>query len=344
MTHHESDDRLDAYLWDPTAPRDEGVVAMEKRLEPARFDPGVRPLSYARAERARITILGGVWWRGLAAAAVLLLVAGTGLLSWRMTWPEGRPWQIESASEGSPELLAVGETLQTASAQTAMVRIARIGTMQVGRDSAVTLRMTQSNRHRLALDRGTVHVRVWAPPFSLAFRTPAGEVYDMGCEFDLSVDGPTSHVRVTSGWVQLENDLGESLVPAGASSTMTSTTFPGVPVFDDAADSFRDAVRALEAGRGGQPGAERIAQLARPRDMLTLLTLIELDVAGRAQLASRAVALSSPPEDVSVERILRGEKEMLWRWRETLPLPPEKGGWWMNWKDALPHRAVTPSR
>lgn len=344
MSHHQSDDRLDAYLWDPAAPPDEGVLAIEKRLAPARFDPYVRPLSHDRSARTHATLPGMHWWRGLAAAAVVLLVAGAALLEWRWTWPEGRAWRVESAAAGSPDRLAVGETLQTAPTQTAVVRIARIGTMQVARDTAVTLRMTEGNRHRLLLDRGAVHVRVWAPPSSVAFQTAAGQVFDMGCEFDLRVDGPASYVRVTSGWVQLENDLGESLVPEGASASMTRTTRPGVPVFDDAPGPFRDAVRAIEAGRGGQHDVESMVELARPRDVLTLLILIEIGVAGRDQLAARAAALAPPPQDVSVEAIVRGETKLLWRWRNTLPLPPVKGGWWMNWRDALPFRSGAPRR
>lgn len=337
MSNHQSDDALDAYLWDPTAAPDEGVLAIETQLVSARFDPDVRPLLLPRSTSASRRFAGAYSWRRLAAAAVLLLVAGAALLEWRLTWPRGRAWRVESTSNGSASQLAVGETLRTAAAQTALVHVARIGTMRVARDSAVTLRMTQGGRHRLVLDRGTVHVRVWAPPASLAFRTAAGEVLDMGCEFDLSVDGATSHVRVTSGWVQLENDLGESLIPEGASASMTSTTRPGVPVFDDAPVLFREAVRAIETGMGAQADIARVAELARPRDMLTLLILVELRVAGREQLAARAAEISPPPSDVSIEAILRGETRLLWRWRETLPLPPTKSGWWLNWKDALPY-------
>lgn len=343
MTNPQSDEHLDAYLWDPAAPAHEDVLAVEQRLASARYDPDLRPLSHASLTRPHRGFAGTYWWQALA-AAVVVLVAGASLLQWRLTWPRDRAWSIESTSNGSPERLGVGETLRTGSEQTATVRVARIGTMRVDRDSAVTLRMTQGNRHGLILDRGTVHVRVWAPPATLSFRTPAGEVLDMGCEFDLTVDALTSRVRVTSGWVQLENDLGESLVPEGASASMTATTRPGVPVFDDAAVPFEEAVRRIEAGRRGPRDLEQVTALARPRDMLTLLILIERGVGGREQLAARAAELVPPPPGVSIEAILKGETRLLWRWHDTLSLPPTKGGWWLNWKDALPSRSSDSRR
>ena len=80
------------------------------------------------------------------------------------------------------------------------------------------------------------------------------------------------------------------------------------------------------------------------RQRLTLLILIELGVAGREQMAARAAALAPPPQEVSVDAILSGDTKLLWRWRDTLPLPPQKEGWWMNWRDALPYRSSATRR
>lgn len=332
-------DRADEYLWDPTAPPHDEVRAVESSLAAVRFDPGAHPLQLSK-HRAKATTVLPVW-RILATAAVLILVAGASFAAWRWSWPENRAWFVAAAPAGSPERLPVGRRLDLAPAQTAVVDVARIGTMRVGGGSTVTLRATGSNRHRLTLERGSVHVRVWAPPFSIVFQTPAGEVADVGCEFYLQVDGPTTRVRVTSGWVQLDNPLGEMLIPAGASSEMVSARHPGVPVFDDAVAGFREAVRSLEAGTSSAlDQADRVAALARPRDVLTLLHLAERGVVSRTLLLDRAAELWPPPDEEIVNRIVQGDSSALWRWRDTLPLPPVKGGWWRNWRDALPQWLV----
>jgi ferric-dicitrate binding protein FerR (iron transport regulator) len=336
--NHQPDDRLDAYLWDPTATPDPSVVAIERRLRPAQFDPLSHPLADdpAHVDRSfvrRRTLRSR--WLPVAAAASLLIIAGIGFSAWRWTWPEGRAWAVRTPA-GSQDTLRVGTTLETDAADRAFVSVARIGTMQVGGNTTLRLRSTASNRHRLVMQEGTVRVRVWAPPFSVSFRTPAGEVSDLGCEFELTVDGQSSRVQVTSGWVQLENLLGETLVPAGAASVMTTATRPAVPVFVDAPPGFLEAVRAHEQSPSDPEPLDRIIDLARPRDAYTLLQLIQRRSPAARQLSERAAQLFAPPAGVDPARVAAGDVRGLDRWITALPLPSPKGTWLWNWRDALP--------
>lgn len=336
--NHQPEERLDAYLWDPVAPADDSVVDIESRLISARFDPAAHPLPrpHTSIDRSFAVRRGRrSWLRPLAWAAAVLIVAGAGFTAWRWTWPEGRAWNVTTAA-GSPDRLRVGGTLETDATGEARVQIARIGTMEIARGTTVTLRSTTSNRHRLVLEQGVVRVRVWAPPFSVTFRTPAGEVSDLGCEFELTVDQTTSAVRVTSGWVQLENLLGETLVPAGASSEMRTGTRPAVPVFDDAQPGFIEAVRAHERLPGDNDPVNRIIALARPRDAYTLLQLIVRRSPAAARLAERAAALFPPPEGVDPARVAAGDVRGLDQWITAMPLPSPKGTWLWNWRDGLP--------
>lgn len=331
---HSTDDRLDDYLWDPSAAPDDSVRRIEALFAGARFDPASKPLPRLDSPRSARRTSRTRWLRGLAAAAVLLIVAGLSLAAWRWTWPDGRAWTVAAATPGTPAALAVNAPFRTPASEPALVRVARIGTMRVAGGTALTLRSTDSNRHRLVLEEGTVRVRVWAPPFSVAFHTPAGDVFDMGCEFDLSVEGGSSHVRVASGWVQLENFHGESVVPAGASTTMREGRQPGVAIFDDAGGGFREAVRRLEGG--DLAAAATVVDRARARDVLTLLQLVQRDSAGSDRLAARAFELAPPPDPADLQRVLADDRTALDRWMRSLPLPSLKSGWWWNWRDALP--------
>jgi hypothetical protein len=335
MTTPLPDGRIDDYLWDAANPPASDVQTVEAFLKPLRFDPDAQPLAWPASPAGRRK--SRRWWYGLAAAAGLLLVAGWSLAEWRWSWPAGRAWTVVRTAPAAPSELAVGSALDLPPADHARVSIARIGTMHVQGDSRVTLQSTQGTRHRLRLERGTVRVRVWAPPGSVVFRTPAGEVIDVGCQFDLTVEGTLSVVRVRSGWVQLANGVDEILVPAGASSEMRPDRAPGVPVFDDAPVEFHAAVRALEGDAAGDEIAAvtAIIQRARPPDVLTLLMLVERRAAGSDRLAERAAELWPPPDGVTAGGVVRGDRDGLWRWRDTLPLPPPKG-WLRNWRDALP--------
>jgi hypothetical protein len=334
-------DATNDYLWDPASSADplmNDVQDVERMLAPLKLEPAATPLVLP----GHITVRGGGWgWRyRLAAAALVLVALGWGTAAWKWSWPAGRAWTVRaentSASSTTPNQLAVGSVLDLPDAARASVNIARIGTMQIEGGARVLLRYTQGTRHRLTLERGTVRVRTLAPPGSVAFQTPAGEVIDMGCEFDLTVDAARSIVRVRSGWVQLENGIAEVLIPAGAASEMRSGRAPGIAVYEDARPEFAAAIRALEAGTG-DPDAhlEAIAASARARDVYTLLTLAARNGVGANRLLAAAADLWPPPAGVTINGILRGDIEGLWRWRDTLQLPPPKS-WLRNWRDALP--------
>ena len=108
------------------------------------------------------------------------------------------------------------------------------------------------------------------------------------------------------------------------------------PALSDARPEFSAAVRALESGEG-DPNAhlEVIVSAARPRDVYTLLMLAARNQSGSERLLAVAADLWPPPSGVTVNGIVRGDRDGLWRWRETLPLPPPKS-WLRNWRDALP--------
>jgi ferric-dicitrate binding protein FerR (iron transport regulator) len=326
------------YLWDPAAPADAAVAEIERLVAPLRFAPAAAALTLPRR---RIDDAGRRWLRrfALAAVASLLLLAAIGAYHW--SWPAGKPWPMTVSRSGGEQraTLPIGGRLRLGPAEVARLRVARIGTIEVGADSDLTLRETASNRHRLALVRGTLDVRVWAPPRAVVVLTPAGQVADLGCTFRLRVDADgIARVSVGSGWVQLDNARGEALVPAGASSEMTPGSPPGAPVFDDAEPAFRAGVRQLErqlATASPTPAPLGFLSAARRRDVLTLLVVADA-APPRLQppLLERAAALVPPPAGVRRDEIARGARDPLWRWVDALDLPPPKS-WWRNWRDAI---------
>lgn len=320
--HNESD-----YLWDPRAEPDAPVQAVEQTLAGLRFDPARRPLALPAPAGRRRFVRPAM---ALAVAASLLLAAGTGLWAWRLTWPDGRGWQMSHGAETKP--IDVGRVIALTGDAGAMANIARIGSMRVGPGTSFELRATRDARHRLRLSDGSLHVRVFAPPLSVVVETAAGEVIDMGCEFVLDADATRSHVVVLSGWVQMENEAGAVMVPEGATSTMRPGAAPSVPVFNDAPPGFRDAVAGLTQSSAG---VDVLVRLARPRDVYTLLQLALRHQSDADALLRRAAELSPPPGDVTVGRILRGDEAALWAWSDSLPLPAPKQ-WWRHWRDVLP--------
>jgi hypothetical protein len=159
-------------------------------------------------------------------------------------------------------------------------------------------------------------------------------VFDMGCAFELKAGDGITAVSVSSGWVQLENDRGEMLVPEGAHGTMRLGSAPSIPLFLDALPEFRGAVARLEEGTGSEADVEAMRSSARPRDAYTILLLALRSVDHRAELIELAARLAPPPTDAVRERATRGDRRGTFEWIRALDLPPPKG-WVRNWRDAF---------
>lgn len=314
---------LERYLWDPAAPPADEVVRIERALAPLRYRE--RRLELPSKRR----LPPAVPW--IAAAALLLALGVAGTASWVWSWPAGRAWPV---LHGSAPALAVGEAVRVPADESLLVRVARIGWMRVEGDAELSLLATTSNRHRVSLEEGTLRVGVWAPPGSFGVLTPAGEVLDLGCRFLLQADRRETRVDVTSGWVQLQNAWGESIVPSGAWSSMVSGRVPSAPLYGDAAPGFQAAAGALER-QGGEEALRTLLATARPRDVLTLLVLATRLPDAREPLLRRAAELSPPASEELLERALAGDRHAIWAWIRELPLPPPKR-WLPNWRDWWP--------
>lgn len=320
------------YLWDRSGPVDPEVAALEARLKPLAFTPSALPFPPALEVRRPLRFI-----MRLAIAASILLVAGLyGFHTWRLSWPEGRAWQVDRGASS----LSPGSAL-TADADGSRVTIARLGELEARPGTRLTLVSTSAERHRLSLDRGEIDVRVWAPPGRVVVATPAGSVVDLGCIFRLTVgEDLATRLRVSTGWVLLDNAYGEQSVPAGASSEMRPDRAPSVAVYDDASERFRQAVRELEAtpSASGPVLVQTVISEARVRDAFTVMTLARRDglsPAIRGALLERVSVLHAPPSPDAVTRILAGDDDMYWQWHDSLPLPALKN-WWANWSDIFP--------
>ena len=330
--------RGDDYLWDRSGPVDPAVADLERRLAPLAYDAAVKPLvrQASRPRRVRIVVIAGT------IAASLVVAAGFWFYHWRLDWPADRAWTmlLRSTGQTATSQLQVGQPLAVPSPTSARIDVARLGTIDATAGTQLTLSSTDAKHHRLQLTQGTVDVRLWAPPGAVAFRTPAGDVIDLGCFFQLSVDlDGAAHLTVRSGWVQLDNAFGESLVPAGASSLMQADRRPFVPVYDDAPKGFGANVRAFE--RADTPDARLsyvrlITDQAREQDIVTLLMLAaRVDGPARLQLLDASAKILPPPASIDLKAAASGDNEAVWKWIDALALPPVKG-WWRNWRDAFP--------
>jgi hypothetical protein len=227
-----------------------------------------------------------------AAAAALLIIIGAILLR-----PRPNEWRVTS---GIPRSLRVGDVIN----RPVRLRSREVGVIDVA--GQTTLRLIGKNRFELTV--GTIHAKTTSPPGVFVVNTPRAEAVDLGCEYTLTIRPNGSGVlRVASGWVELQKDWNESLVPQGAMATISSDGSISPPIFEDASQAFKEAVR-----RGD---LETALALARRRDALTLINLFRFaDEEARVQIYDRLNALVPAPPGITREAVRYGNFRTVQDW------------------------------
>jgi ferric-dicitrate binding protein FerR (iron transport regulator) len=239
--------------------------------------------------------------------------------TWEVARLEGAPRVGAHRIEGNGRI-AVGEWLETDNQSRAKINVADIGQVDIGPNSRVRLVGTRSTEHRLALERGRLHAMINAPPRLFVVETPSATAIDLGCSYTLEVDDAgRSRLHVTSGWVALERQGRESIVPAGAVCVTEPGKGLGTPYFDDATPRFRAALTRFDFQNGGAKALSIVLAEAREYDTLTLWHLFSrVRGAERARVYDRMTALIAPPQGVTREGVLSLNKEMLDLWKKEL--------------------------
>jgi hypothetical protein len=302
---------------------------LEERLEAKR--PGFRLLG-GMAQTAGLNSSRSIFHRliPLAAAAgiaLLLLLAERHAGS---TPPRGG-WEV-AALDGMPRIgardvrgtaeLHVGQWLETDATSRAKVSVASIGEVNVEPNSRLRLVGTSATEHRVELARGSMRALIWAPPRLFFVDTPSATAIDLGCAYALNVDDHgDGELRVTSGYVALEHDGREAIIPKDFMCLTRAGAGPGTPFAVGAPADLRAALARFDFGRAQPAALTRVLALARAEDVVTLWHLLARTTGNdRAAVFDTLVKLSAPPAGVTRSGILAGDAAMRARWAAELGL------------------------
>lgn len=323
----------DQYLWDRTGEPDPDVVRLEGSLGELRHRhraldytgmPAARPARTAfwtfprtvLAAAASVTVLAAVAYWGRPApvpAAVPSL--------WVATPLEGAPRVDAGPLRGEARLDAEG-WVETDASSRARLSATGVGMVDVEPGTRVSIGRTAPGEHRLALLRGALHAHIWAAPGRFSVATPSATAIDLGCSYRLETDASgEGRLHVTLGWVGLEGEGVESLVPRDAICRLRPGAGPGIPYFDDAPTRLVEALGVIDRGDPAAQAAavERAAAAARPRDALSLWHMLQRVEREHAGLVfTRLAAFAPPPPSVTRDLVLSNDREALEAWWNTL--------------------------
>jgi FecR protein len=331
------------YLWGSGAP-DPELQRIEKSLSQFRYSremPDFLSIGFAQPKPSFLSPMTTGWPLRLAAATALLVALAVSGLLLRVSPPRisERPgWDVARVS-GTPRVgylslignsnkaqLKVGQLLVTDAASRAALNVGEIGEVYLDPGTRVRLIETGASRERLALELGTIHAAIWAPPGKFVVDTPSATAVDLGCAYTLQVNGDGSGMlRTTLGWVGFHNDGHDSFIPAGAMCMTRPKHGPGTPYFEDASQELRSALLTFdfesESAGVRETALRTILTQARPRDAFTLWHLLfRVNDQQRSQVYDRLVSLVPQPADVTREGTLSLNPRMLDVWWNALDL------------------------
>ncbi len=329
----------DDYLWDRTGEPDVEIQRLETLLGRFRHRGETIEFPTIAYEPTRRRVRWRPWVPSLVATAIIIIVAavwfphrkltltGTGEQGWTVEPLAGVPrLGSKVMAKRKATTLIVGQTLETDGRSRASITIAETGEVQIDPDSRVRLLVSTSARKRLALDHGTIHAMIWAPPGEFVVDTPSAMAVDLGCAYTLHADDSGAGLlQTTFGWVGFKWDGRESFVPAGAVCAIRPHIGLGTPCFEDASQPFREALATLDFDPG--TAEQRRAELAvvlsqsRKRDALTLWHLLSrVHESERSRVYDRLALLVPPPPQVTRSGVLRLDRQMLDLWWNELNL------------------------
>jgi hypothetical protein len=334
----------DDYLWDRSGPADPEIQKLELLLKEFRHDspapvftdivPEKRESFFSRLRF--FPVLAG------ATAALLILFATIFLLrsahlhdahlhnndnevGWNISSVAGTARiGTNTVSNDAPGRLGVGETLETAAESHASLNADEVGLIEIDPGTRLRLLTMGEGQHRIALDRGTIHTHIWAPPGQFVVDTPSAVTVDLGCAYTLKVDDSGAGiVRTSLGWVGFKLNGREAFIPAGAACATRPKIGPGTPYFEDAARELREALTRFDFTDSGPQ--QRSADLAiviahaRPSDALTVWHLLSrVDADQRVLVYDKLHQLVPSPPGVTKDGILHLDQPMLDQWWNAL--------------------------
>jgi len=231
--------------------------------------------------------------------------------AWNFTVIAGSP----DAPKGSN--ISAGERIETDDTSRALIKVGDIGSVEVKPNSKIEVIATKDHEQRLSLEKGSLHAKILAPPRLFIVDTPSAMAVDLGCEYTLSVnENGDNQLVVLTGFVALERDGRESIVPSGASCLTVNGKGIGTPFATGADAKIRESLRKFDFENGGDAELQKILDHSTSYDTITLWHLISrVDQLKRGDVIDRLQQFVPMPNDVTRDAVQALDKSSLDKWR-----------------------------
>jgi hypothetical protein len=125
-------------------------------------------------------------------------------------------------------------------------------------------------------------------------------------------DNGSTYLYVTSGWVALENNGQESIIPTGAMCETHKSSGTGTPYFKNSDEKFINTLKLFDSGERDVAIINTLLSSSKKDDLLSLWHIIpKVDEKSREAIFITMKEFIEMPDGVTKEQIMKADKKSM---------------------------------
>lgn len=208
------------------------------------------------------------------------------------------------------------ESLVTDSFSKAVINVPNTARIEVDANSFLILQKAKDKQNRIKLVKGNIRIINSSLMPYLSIEVDHSVIQDRGGTFEISIDDNSIvAIKVDYGYVEIEQKGRTYFIDEGYTCEIRPNSHPGTPYRINAPEELKSEIKKFDYENGGDNSLQQIISLSTESDMLTLLALIErVSESFRSTLFNKISAYFPPPTGVTLEGIVKLDRDMLEKW------------------------------
>lgn len=197
-----------------------------------------------------------------------------------------------------------------------VVSIPNSGRMEVNESSLLILEKAKDDENTIVMKRGKIQIENTETQPDLAVEINKYSIHDRGGAVTITVDDAENiFISVELGFVEIKVEGRTLFVDEGYYCELLTGNSAATPYRLDAPDTLKQQIQLIDYQNGGDAVIQKVMELARDSDILTLLALIpKASGTYRAALYDRISKTYPPPGTITKDGIINLDKDMLEDW------------------------------
>lgn len=293
--------------------RQEAVEKTPEKEKKTKTEKYERSPAEKQALKNRIYFIGSF---AVFVAVVIYLITSSST-SWNVSAVTGTTKIGDDIVKGAAGF-APGDAMETFGESYARIEVPDIGTIDVNPFTVLT---NVDKKNTLEIKKGSITANFQNSKNIFHFIIPSANVSDFNLNSSYSItvsDEGISEISVSAGWVDVESDNAEVIIPKYYKVEVSKGKGCGIPFHFSADQEFIDLINEL-AFRSRETILSQIVKRASLKDAVTLWNIFSrVDHEYRKLVYKKLNELVPHPENIEEEKFLQLDEESMLKWLQEI--------------------------